>query len=58
MGLWTGSREDFTSWADLVHSKLGTWGLSIKDNKEEDWQFSPLSQFCVSLDLKFRFDVS
>ena len=31
-------------------------GLSIKDNKEDDWQFSPSSAYCIFLDIKFRFD--
>ena len=58
MGLWTGSREDFISWADSVNRSLGTWGLSIKDNKEEDWQFSLPSEYCIFLDIRFRFDES
>ena len=56
MGLWTGSRDEFVSWADSVNCKLGAWGLSIKDNKEDVWQFSPPSEYCVFLDIRFRFD--
>ena len=56
MGLWSGSREEFISWADIVNNDLGFVGLSIKDNKEDDWQFSPSSDYCIFLDIKFRFD--
>ena len=51
MGLWTGSRDEFVSWADSVNCKLGAWGLSIKDSKENVWQFSPPSEYCVFLDI-------
>ena len=56
MGLWSGSREEFISWADIVNNDLGFVGLSIKDNKEDDWQFSPSNDYCIFLDIKFRFD--
>ncbi|KAL5263914.1 hypothetical protein ACHWQZ_G005109 [Mnemiopsis leidyi] len=45
MGLWTGSKDEFIVWADSVNNLLGKWGLSIKDNKDEDWQFSPPSDY-------------
>ncbi|KAL5257921.1 hypothetical protein ACHWQZ_G012763 [Mnemiopsis leidyi] len=57
MGLWTGSKDEFIVWADSVNNLLGKWGLSIKDNKDEDWQFSPPSDYCVFLDIRFRFDI-
>ena len=58
MGLWTGTKEQFTSWADSVNRGLGKWGLSIKDNEEDCWQFSPPSVDCIFLDIRFRFDIS
>ena len=32
--------------ANSVNNHLGNWGLSIKDNKHEDWQFSHPSDYC------------
>jgi len=56
-GLWAGTEESFINWSDRINAKLQTdFGLSIKDNPSEAWDFNNPDSFTVFLDIKFRFD--
>lgn len=55
-GLWTGSKEEYITWADMVNGKLNEMGLSIKDNSSTEWDFHPPTSDCVFLDIRFRYD--
>ena len=54
-GLWTGSKQEFITWADSVNSQLRGYGLSIKDNPTANWDFNPPGHHTVFLDIKYTF---
>ena len=57
-GLWSGSEEDFISWSNDVNARLVEFGLSIKEDPTNTWDFNHPGVFTVFLDIKFQFDTT
>lgn len=57
-GLWKGTKRQFVKWADSVNKQLALFGLSIKDNEEDEWEFNPPGEFTTFLDIKYTFHMS
>ena len=55
-GLWTGSRDQFISWSNDVNIRLQEFGLSIKEDNLDPWDFNTPGEFTTLLDIKFQFN--
>jgi len=55
-GLWVGSKNDFITWANMVNESLNRFGLSIKDNLDDPWDFNSPGNYTVFLDIRFMFN--
>ena len=57
-GLWCGSKEDFIAWADIVNDNLNKFGLSLKANHHEEWEFNEVGsgKYTTFLDINYMFD--